>query len=94
MNPKISLDEIIRVSRNKSMREELIRMVATNRDWIRNYQVKLSLVWNPKTPMTIAMKWLGSLTVKDLEKLSKSKQIPGMLAVTARKTLEHKRRFQ
>lgn len=93
-NPKISMDEVIRYAKNKTMREELIRIIATNREWAKNYMVRLNLVWNPKTPMTQSMKWLNTLNIKDLEKLSKSKQIPGMLAVTARKALQHKQRYQ
>lgn len=93
-NPKISIDEIIRYSRNKSFREELIRIIASKKEWTKNYQVRLGLVWNPKTPMTMALKWLSSINPKDLEKLGRSKQIPGMLAVSARKALIHKKRFQ
>jgi len=92
-NPKLSIDEVIRYARTKSMREELIRIIAGNREWTKNYQVKINLIWNPKTPMTQSMKWLSTVTAKDLEKLGKSKQIPGMLAVSARKALQHKKRF-
>ena len=92
-NQQITLDEVARIARNKTMREELIRMVATNKEWTKNYVVKINLIYNPKTPLTIAMKWLSSLPKKDLEKLSKSKQIPGMLAMSARKALEAKDRY-
>lgn len=92
-NPQISLDEVVRIARNKTMREELIRMVAKSREWTKNYQVRINLIYNPKTPLTMAMKWLPSLTKKDLERLAKSKQIPGMLAVTARKALQAKDRY-
>jgi hypothetical protein len=92
-NPQISLDEVARIARNKSMREELIRMVASNREWVKNYVVKMNLIWNPKTPITLAMKWLPMVTVKDLERLAKSKQIPGMLAVSAKKALQNKNRY-
>ena len=93
-NNQITMDEVIRISRNKAMREEIIRMVCTNRDWIRSYMVKLSLIYNPKTPITYSMKWLDALTIKDLEKLAKSKSIPGMLAVSARKSLAYKQKFK
>jgi len=91
-NPQITIEEVMRMTKNKTMREELIRMICMNRDWVRNYAVKLNLVWNPKTPMTIAMKWLPLLNIKDLEKLAKSKQIPGMVAVTAKKAVQAKQR--
>lgn len=92
-NQKITIDEINRIAQNKSMNMEIIRQVSTNREWIRNYHVRLNMIYNPKTPLTTAIKWLSTINIKDLEKLSKSKQIPGMLAVTARKALENKQRY-
>lgn len=92
-NQKITIDEIARIAHDKTMNMEIIRILSTNREWVRNYHVRLNLIYNPKTPLTTAIKWLSTINVKDLEKLGKSKQIPGMLAVTARKALENKQRY-
>jgi len=84
-NPKITIEEIIRLSNDKSMREELIRIIATSREWVKSYPVKLALMFNPKTPLTLAIKFLPSLNDRDLASLGKSKMIAGILANTAKK---------
>lgn len=89
-NPRITFEEVIKVTKDKSMREELIRDIAYNRDWVKNYQIAHHLCYNPKTPMTQALKFLERLTLKDLSGLAKSKQVPGMLAVQARKMHQFK----
>jgi hypothetical protein len=91
-NPRLTVEEIIKVAKDKTFREELIRVVCANKDWVKHYPVVSSLCWNPKTPLTMALKFLPRLTLKDLEHLSKSKQVPGMLAVQARKAVGEKRK--
>jgi len=84
-NPKITMEEIIRIARNKSMREDIISSVAKNRDWIRNYRVVCELAQNPKTPVHLALRFLERLYDRDLIHISRSKQVPGMVAATAKR---------
>lgn len=93
-NPRLTIEEVMKVAKNKSMREDIIRLVTVNKDWTKNYQVRLMLVWNPKTPLTLALKYLTMLNERDLSAISKSKQVPGMLAVAARKMVKVKQRFK
>ncbi len=92
-NPRITEDEIVRLTASKSTADELLRLVARNREWLKNYQVKHNLVLNPKTPLTISMRLIGYLYKKDLEALAKSKNIPTVLATAARKTLEARKKY-
>lgn len=91
-NPRITEDEVTKVSNSKSSNEDLIRQIARNKEWVKNYGIKLSMATNPKTPLTISVKLLDSLYARDLEKLSKSKNIPSVLASTARRKLETKKK--
>lgn len=93
-NPKITVEEIVKLAKDKTQSEELIRVIAANRDWTRNYAVVHALCWNPKTPINMSGKMLGKLTVKDLGQIGKSKQVPGILTVQARKLAVEKQRFQ
>ena len=93
-NPRVTVEEVIRVSKDKTMREELIRMVSLHKEWTKNYQVVYQLCWNPKTPITHALKFLSRLNIKDVQKISKSKQVPGMLAVAARKVVDQKQKYK
>ncbi len=93
-NPRITLEEILKLSKDKSAREELIRAVSLNREWTKSYAVIHTLCWNPKTPIQQTSKFLNRLTVKDLQTIARSKQVPGMLAVQARKLVEQKERYR
>ncbi|MCL4235852.1 MAG: hypothetical protein KJ042_15180 [Deltaproteobacteria bacterium] len=93
-NPKITVEEIVKLAKDKTQSEDIIRVIAANRDWTRNYAVVHALCWNPKTPINMSGKMLGKLTVKDLGQIGKSKQVPGILTVQARKLATEKQRFQ
>jgi hypothetical protein len=87
LNPRISDGEVIAFARNRSADEELIRLIADKREWMRNYQVRLSLATNPKTPLTIALKQVGTLGERDLRQLAKSKNVSATVAAQARRLL-------
>ncbi|MCZ7585748.1 MAG: hypothetical protein M5R36_21815 [Deltaproteobacteria bacterium] len=93
-NPRITVEEVIRLTKDKSQREELVRIISRNRDWTKNYAVIHHLCLNPKTPLEMALKYLHRLTAKDLANIARSKQVPGMLAVQARKLYAEKERYR
>ncbi|ADR19574.1 hypothetical protein [Calditerrivibrio nitroreducens] len=78
-NPKITEDEISFMVRNKSTPEHIIREIGKNNTWINNYSIAKDMVFNPKTPLDISMNLLGRLSLSDIEKLSKSKDVPTAL---------------
>ncbi len=87
-NPRFSDDEVLKLTSTKGTPDDQLRLISRNRDWMKNYQIKLSLVTNAKTPAAITMRMVPQLMDKDIQKLSKSKNVPGVVAVTAKKTLE------
>ena len=93
-NSRLTIEEVMKVARDKSMREEIVRMVTLSKDWTKNYIVRLNLTWNPKTPLTQALKYLNLLNEKDLAAIAKSKQVPGMLSVAARKMVQQKQKMK
>jgi len=78
-NPKITEDEISFMVRNKSTPEHIIREIGKNNTWINNYSIARDMVFNPKTPLDISMNLLGRLSLSDIEKLSKSRDVPTAL---------------
>lgn len=78
-NPKITEDEISFIAKNKSTPEHIMREIARNNTWINNYNILRDIMFNPKTPIDITMAQLGRMSVSDLEKLSKSKDVPSAL---------------
>lgn len=89
-NPRITEEEVLRLTSSRGTPEDLLRQVARNKEWVKNYNVKLGIITNPKTPLTISVKMLDHMYDKDLVKLAKSKNIPSVLASTARRKMDAK----
>jgi hypothetical protein len=86
-NPRITDGEVIAVARNRSADEELLRMINEKREWVRNYQVRHALSTNPKTPLPVALRHVGTLSERDMRFVAKSKNVPQAVAVQARRIL-------
>ena len=91
-SPKITESEIIAIANNKQMSDEVLREIAMNREWLRNYQVRLALVNNPKTPLSIAMAQIPYINQRDLSMLAKSRAIPRPIIVAAQGRLKEVKR--
>jgi hypothetical protein len=90
-SPMMRADEAVRVSALRSAGEEVLRVIATNREFSRNYQVKLNLVCNPRTPFSFASRLVPLLHDHDLQKLAKSKNVPGAIAQAVSQHLTRKK---
>jgi hypothetical protein len=85
--PGVTEIEAARYAGNQVLPEDVIRYIASKREWTRLYGVKMSLCRNPKTPIAEATKFLPFLREKDLTGLSKSKGVPSALVAQCRKLL-------
>jgi len=85
MNPRISEDEVTAIAKNRHVERELIDMIVRRKEWMTNYQIRLALVTNPKTPVTIALKYLKTLMTRDLRQLAKSKNVPAAVNSAAKR---------
>jgi hypothetical protein len=84
-SPRITDGEVIGITNSRSISEDIIRMVASNREWQKNYGIRQALVANPKTPVPIAIKLLETMSKQDLKRLSNSKNISSVVATTAKR---------
>ena len=87
MNPRIGDNEIIAITRNKSIDDDLLRMIADKREWLRLYQVRVGLATNPKTSLPLAIKLVGTLDERDIRQISKSKNVQQGVAAQARRLM-------
>jgi hypothetical protein len=92
MNPRVSDGEVIAVARNRSADDELLRMIAAKREWVRNYQIRQALVTNPKTPLPIALRQMTTLSEQDMRQLAKSRNVAQAVAAQARRILATQQR--
>ncbi|MFP6640108.1 MAG: hypothetical protein VCC04_07680 [Myxococcota bacterium] len=93
-SPKITESEVISMAQSRVVAEEILRIIANQKDWPRSYGVKLALCTNPKTPRPQAVKFLNYLREKDLRTLMKSRDVPSVIATQARRILNKKGRLQ
>ncbi len=86
-SPRITEGEVAVVANSRNISDELLRKIAQNREWMKNYQIRLGLVNNPKTPLPIGIKIVGTLMLSDLKRLSKSKGVSNVLVTAAHRIL-------
>ena len=91
-NPRMTESEIMKLAVTKGTIEELLRMIAGNKEWMKTYAVKVALVTNPKTPVPLSIRMLNTIYIKDLEKIAKSRGIPSVVSSNAKKILDAKKK--
>jgi hypothetical protein len=74
-NPRITDQEIEKIAAMRSVTEEILRQIAASRHWSRNYSIVHNLARNPRTPIANVMNILSRLQLKDLNALSKNRNI-------------------
>jgi hypothetical protein len=89
-SPKLTETEVVAFAQSRSIGDELLRVIANNREWTKNYQIKMALASNPKTPQPQAIKFLNYLQERDLRHLMKSKDVPSNISTHARRILTKK----
>jgi hypothetical protein len=89
-SPKVQDQEVLGFAKARNVCDEVIRIVASSREWTRSYGVKMALVSNPKCPQQWAIRFLGHLHERDLRAIMKSKDVPNAISTQARRMLQRK----
>ncbi|MBA2503507.1 MAG: hypothetical protein H0V27_11555 [Pyrinomonadaceae bacterium] len=74
-NPRIMDQEIEAISAMRTVSEEVLRLIALNRQWARSYPIIHNLVRNPRTPIGTVMQILPRIQAKDLQTLSQNRNV-------------------
>ena len=82
--------EAVNIAHSKEVSEEILRYISNKKEWLKSYEIKRALVFNPKTPVGISMRFLNHLRTNDLKTLTKSRGIPNTLKTTARQRMEQR----
>jgi hypothetical protein len=90
-SPRLQDAEVVAIAKNRSVNEEVLRRIAARKEWLKHYEVRLGLIQNPRTPLPVAMKLVGTLSARDLQNLAKSKNVPTAIASLARKAVQTKK---
>jgi hypothetical protein len=89
-NTNVQEAEIVRISSSRSVSEDVMRVIASNREWTRQHQIKVNLVMNPRCPFAFAAKLVPHLRDHELKAIARSKNVTGAVATAAKQQLERK----
>lgn len=84
-SPRLTDQEVEAFAAMSSLTDEILRSIASNRSFRKNYTVVRNLLNNPKTPLDVSLHMLPMLNAVDLKRLTTNKNIPETLRTTANK---------
>lgn len=89
--PKLSETEIEQFAASRSVAVEVIKAIADNKRWLRNYPVIIALALNPKTPVYTAKSILPRLTHRDRVRVSRDRNLNPVTRQIAAKLVDTRR---
>ncbi|MBA3638014.1 MAG: hypothetical protein H0W53_01790 [Acidobacteria bacterium] len=84
-SPKLTESEVENFARMANLTEDVLRIIGTNRAWVKNYNVVSALTRNPKMPPAMAMNFLQRLNERDLKRLATDRNVAEPVRLAARK---------
>ena len=90
-SPSMRESEATAIAHSKEVGEDILRYIGNKREWLRSYEIKRALIFNPKTPVGISLRFVGHLRANDLKLLSKSRGVPNPLKTAARQRMQQKK---
>ncbi len=84
-SPRLTDQEVEAFAAMSSLTDEILRSIANNRNFRKNYTVVRNLLNNPKTPLDVSLHMLPALNAVDLKRLTSNKNVPETLRTTAMK---------
>lgn len=74
-NPKITENEVEKIATMRTVPEEVLRLIAINRNYARNYVIMHKLAQNPRTPISNVLTILTRMQLRDLIAMSKNRNV-------------------
>lgn len=75
-NPRVTDQEVENIAAMRTVADEVLRLIALNRNWARSYPVIHNLVRNPRTPVPTVLGILPRIRTKDLKNLAQNRNVP------------------
>ena len=84
-SPRMTPNEVESIASMRNVHEDVLRYIATNRDWSRRYPVMVNLVKNPRVPIEFAMQFVPRLSQRDMKSLSIDKGVSEQVRMAAKR---------
>ncbi|MCB0309232.1 MAG: hypothetical protein KDD48_07655 [Bdellovibrionales bacterium] len=89
-NPKITTDEVAKMSRSLNITTDMLIDISNNIDWMKQGSIKMAILKNPKTPLSVVKKHIHTLRDQDLYVLARSEHIRENVSRLAKSVLSSK----
>jgi hypothetical protein len=86
-NPALQPDLLLILFKNPRILPRLIQRIASERQWMKSYEVRAAIVMHPKTPRVVAMNLVSHLWWRDLAKVVDRAVLTPSLRRTAERIL-------
>lgn len=91
-NPRITEAEVLKLIKSGIQNDEIMRLICANKEWIKSYQIRKSLIENNRTPVQNAIRYLATMSEKDMASFAKSKNVASVISTMAKRLLLNKKR--
>jgi len=89
-SPKVTDGEVEGFALQKNVLEAVLRGIPLKRRFAKNYNITRNLVYNPRTPLDLALSLMKNLLVHDLKNLSANKEISDTIRKLALRMFKQK----
>jgi hypothetical protein len=89
-SPRITDGEILGIANSRTVNADVLRLIYSNREYLKTYAIKISLVKNPKVPLPTALKMMYTLQERDLKELARDRNVPQTIQAQAKSFLMKK----
>jgi hypothetical protein len=89
-SPKISDTEAESYAAAKNVSDEVLRLIAANRKFMKSYVVMRALVNNPRAPIDVTMPLLSRMNDRDLKGITQNRNVPEVIRSMAIKSIKQK----
>ena len=89
-SPKLSETEVENYAAAKNVSEEVLRLIAMNRKFMKAYVVTRALINNPRAPIDITLPLVIRLNERDLKGLTFNRNVPDVIRAMAMKIIKQK----
>lgn len=74
-NARITPQEVEKIASMRTVPDDVLRQIASSRNWARNYSIMHKLAQNPRTPIGNVISILTRLQLRDLKALNKNRNV-------------------
>jgi len=89
-NGRITEGEVAFIANMRTINDGVLRIITMNREWMKKYTIVKAIVYNPRTPIALAMSNLKRINEFDMKLMQRDKNIPEVLRREAKRFLEAK----